>query len=71
MKKYKAKQTRKEIINKAADRLKQLLKTEGKNWKKGWSSTIAELQLPVKISDGKNKIEIDIEKIEKPNLDEE
>ena len=54
MKKYKAKQTRKEIINKAADRLKQLLKTEGKNWKKGWSSTIAELQLPVKISDGKN-----------------
>ena len=54
MKKYKAKQTRKEIINKAADRLKQLLKTEGKNWKQGWSSTIAELQLPVKISDGKN-----------------
>ncbi len=53
MKKYKAKQTRKEIINKAADRLKQLLKTEGKNWKKGWSSTIAKLQLPVKISDGK------------------
>ena len=53
MKKYKAKQTRKEIINKAADRLKQLLKTEGKNWKKGWSSKIAELQLPIKISDGK------------------
>ena len=53
MKKYKAKQTRKEIINKAADRLKQLLKTEGKNWKQGWSSTIAELQLPVKIADGK------------------
>ena len=53
MKKYKAKQTRKEIINKAADRLKQLLKTEGKNWKQGWSSTIAELQLPIKIADGK------------------
>ena len=53
MKKYKAKQTRKEIINKAADRLKHLLKTEGKDWKKGWSSTIAELSLPKKIADGK------------------
>ena len=53
MKKYKAKQTRKEIINKAANRLKELLKTEGKNWKKGWSSKIAQLQLPIKISDGK------------------
>jgi len=54
MKKYKAKQTKKQIIDKVAKKLKNLMKTEGTNWKKGWTSNIEKFQIPKKIADGKS-----------------
>jgi len=54
MKKYKAKRTKKEIIDRVAKKLTHLMKTEGTNWKKGWTSNIARFDIPKKISDGKS-----------------